>query len=260
MCTLIALHRVIPGAPLIVAANRDEYLSRPSEPPALRTGPWGLALAPRDVRAGGSWLGFSATGVFAAVTNRPCPEPDPQRRSRGLLVFDALSAASAAQAAERLEGLPRRAYNPFNLFIADRRDAFLITYLDEPRRIDLDAGVHVVGNADPEAPTPRILRLRERAGRAAAEAPGSVPAALQALCREHGPADQPLAATCVHTPEYGTRSSTLLQLADLPTHDVMRFADGPPCRTGFEDFAPLLAALDGGVPRAPGDPAVRTAT
>ena len=36
MCTLIALHRCVPGAPLVIAANRDEYLDRPAEPPALR--------------------------------------------------------------------------------------------------------------------------------------------------------------------------------------------------------------------------------
>ena len=36
MCTLIALHRCYPDASLVVAANRDEYLDRPAEGPALR--------------------------------------------------------------------------------------------------------------------------------------------------------------------------------------------------------------------------------
>ena len=82
------------GAPLVVAANRDEYLDRPAEGPALRQLASGRVLASRDARAGGTWLGLSETGLFAALTNRPCPEPDPQRRSRGLLVHDALAAAA----------------------------------------------------------------------------------------------------------------------------------------------------------------------
>ena len=71
MCTLIAIHRRIPGAPLVVAANRDEFLDRPTEGPAVRDGDPAPVLAPRDVRAGGTWLGLGAHGVFAAVTKSP---------------------------------------------------------------------------------------------------------------------------------------------------------------------------------------------
>jgi len=49
VCTLIALHRQISGAPLVIAANRDEYLDRPSEGPALRNTPHGVIAAPRDL-------------------------------------------------------------------------------------------------------------------------------------------------------------------------------------------------------------------
>ena len=107
MCTLIALHRCFADAPLVVAANRDEFLERPTEGPALRD----VAIrssdtartrvvAPRDLRAGGSWLGLNAAGVFAAVTNRRCDAPDPARRSRGWLVMKALAEPSAERAPE----------------------------------------------------------------------------------------------------------------------------------------------------------------
>ncbi len=258
MCTLVALHRCVPGAPLVVAANRDEFLARPAEGPALRSGSWGLALAPLDVEAGGTWIGLSATGLLAAVTNRPCARPDPGRRSRGLLVLDALSAPSAAEAAARLEDLPERAYNPFNLLVADRESAAAISYLDVARRIDLAPGVHVLGNADPLAPpTPKIARLRACAERAAAAPAPRVLDALAALCREHAADADPLGAACVHTPRFGTRSSTLLRLSETATDDAFLFADGPPCRTGYLDFSPLLRALDGGVLRAEGDRSMR---
>ena len=105
MCTLIVLHRCVPGSPLVIAANRDEYLDRPATPPALREDLGaGRVAAPVDERAGGTWLGLNAAGLFAAITNRPTRRPDPTRRSRGLLVLDALAegdeaAAPAAEAA-----------------------------------------------------------------------------------------------------------------------------------------------------------------
>ncbi|MCE7958558.1 MAG: hypothetical protein DYH06_11570, partial [Acidobacteria bacterium ACB2] len=85
MCTLVALHRCVPGAHLWVAANRDEFLARPAAGPALRDGRAGAIVAPLDLQAGGTWWGLNAQGVFAAVTNRPAPRPDPALRSRGQL-------------------------------------------------------------------------------------------------------------------------------------------------------------------------------
>ena len=95
MCTLVALHRCTPDAFLWIAANRDEYADRPADGPALRKGRNGLLVAPLDRRAGGTWWGVSAQGVFAALTNRPTRELDATRRSRGQLVLDALAAGSA---------------------------------------------------------------------------------------------------------------------------------------------------------------------
>ncbi len=66
MCTLVAIHRAIPGRWLVVAANRDEYLDRPAEGPALRrSGEWPV-IAPLDIKAGGTWLGLNKEG-FCSV-------------------------------------------------------------------------------------------------------------------------------------------------------------------------------------------------
>jgi len=240
VCTLIALHRCVPGAPLVIAANRDEFLDRPSEGPVLR----GTIASPRDVRAGGTWLGLSRTGVFAAVTNRKGADPDPERRSRGLLVLDALCAATADHAKESLESLEPEAYNPFNLFVADRKACFLITYDGKARRIDLPPGAHVIGNTDPTAArTPKLAALERQVAGAVAASASSVLAELAGICRGHSLNGDPLAGACVHAGAYGTRSSTLLFLGEDDEADAFHYADGPPCCTPYEDFTPLLRDL-----------------
>jgi len=259
MCTLILLHRCVEGAPLIVAANRDEYLDRPSAPPALRRGPGFGFVAPEDLRAGGTWLGVNAAGVFAGLTNRPAASPDPGRRSRGLLVLDALQAPDAESSAKRLEALPRGAYNPFNLVVADAGTAFAVSYEEVPRTGRLASGAHVIGNADPsETSVPKIARLLGLAADASRLPAGEVLDALAKVCCEHDGRGGPLDDACIHTPRYGTRSSTLLQLAG-PETSVLRFADGPPCRTAYDDFTPLLGALGHEVGPHSGEHQARTA-
>jgi uncharacterized protein with NRDE domain len=256
MCTLIAFHRCFADAPLVVAANRDEFLERPTEGPALReasisspTRPERIArlganaraprvVAPLDLRAGGSWLGLSKSGLFAAITNRRCDSPDPHRRSRGWLVMEALAETSAERAAERCARLPGAAYNPFNLFVADSETAHLVSYDDAPQRRDLSAGGHVIGNLHPDASSPKLERLRARVAEMAA---GAVPSAdaLASVCRTHVEG-APFESICVHAGEYGTRSSTLLWIGARPE---LRYAEGPPCGTSYRDFTPLLHDL-----------------
>jgi uncharacterized protein with NRDE domain len=261
MCTLILLHRCVDGAPLVVAANRDEYLDRPAAPPALLAGGGLPVAAPLDLRAGGTWLGVNRAGLFAALTNRPTRRPDPARRSRGLLVLDALEQGSAAAAAERLGSLPVGLYNPFNLVLADRDRAFALVYGEAPKLERLEPGAHVIGNADPLAPdVPKVARLRACVEAASRRPAQGVLEALGEICRTHEGSDSPLEDTCIHTPAYGTRSSTLLRLGTGAETDAFRFADGPPCRTAYADFTHLLGALDRAIEASPGPRIARTAS
>ncbi len=174
MCTLIVLHRCVPGKPLVVAANRDEFFARPAEPPAIRASRTGRIVAPRDLEAGGTWVGLSERGVFAGLTNlRPIAHgfgdlsavdlsrvgrPDGKlggssgaraatpARSRGEVVMAALEARTAAEAADSLSQLEDGLYNPFQLLISDVHSAHLLVYQDAPRTFPLEPGLHVVGN------------------------------------------------------------------------------------------------------------------
>ena len=260
MCTLVALHRCAAGAPLWVAANRDEYLDRPAEGPALRDGPSGPIVAPLDRRAGGTWWGINPMGVFAAVTNRPTAPLDPTRPSRGQLVLDLLAAGSARQAATRAAALGPGLYNPCNLFVADADDAFAVVYDAAPVVLPLAPGVHVVGNADPDDRTvAKIRRTMERAERVAAGPARAIRDGLAELCRTHGDDAVSTGDTCVHRGGYGTRSSTLLRLGTDPD-ELLEHAEGPPCTSPYEDFTPLLTELRRTASAGSGETATRKAS
>lgn len=262
MCTLIAIHRAVPGRWLVVAANRDEFLDRPAEGPTLRRTPTGPVLAPLDSRAGGTWIGLNAHGVFAALTNLRTLDPDPARKSRGSVVMDALARRSATAAAEALCALPDDLYNGFNCLIADREDAWVVSYRDRPVVRSLSPGVHVVGNVDAavghggpaggvgsDDRQVKVDRIHARAMDAAALPADDVLDALAGICREHGSGRTPLDDTCVHVtdthemPSYGTRSSILFELSDEPGSSRFLHSTGAPCTTPYHDVSSLLDEL-----------------
>lgn len=255
MCTLIVLHACVEGSPLLVAANRDEYFERPAEGPALRTlqragtgDPAGNVspvriLAPRDAREGGTWLGLNEHGLFAALTNRRCDLPDPNRRSRGHIVTHALKAACASAAAETIESLDADAYNPFNLLVADRDTAHVFSYDGTPERIDLAPGAHVIGNVHPLATESlKLDRLRREVAAVATGPADAALASLGVLCASHTGTEL-LDQTCVHAGPYGTRSSSLLRLSAAAGESEFHFCDGAPCERAYEDFTTLLSEL-----------------
>lgn len=90
MCLILFAHRVHPQFPLILAANRDEFLARPTLPAHLWPDSPGL-LAGKDLKQGGTWLGVSTKGRWAALTNYRNPATErPNSPSRGHLTLDAL--------------------------------------------------------------------------------------------------------------------------------------------------------------------------
>lgn len=240
MCTLALAWRVDRRWPVLVAANRDERLGRPSEGWALREGRDGARIAaPRDVLAGGTWIGVSARGLFAGLTNYHAPlpwYPDPARRSRGEIVGDALAAPSAAAARDACRAADATRFNPFHLAVADGADAFLWWYDGERSAlVELTPGLHVVTERSPDGRCPRGDLVRARW-----PLEPSVPL-LRDVLTVHAPAE---AATCIHAdPAYGTRSSAVLRLAPRLAESELYAADARPCLAPLEDRSDVLAAL-----------------
>ena len=100
-------------------------IDRPWRPPGRHWPDRADVVAGQDELAGGTWLGINDTGVVAAIMNREGSlGPASDKRSRGELVLEALDHADAVAAAGALRFLDGGAYRPFNLLIADNRDAY----------------------------------------------------------------------------------------------------------------------------------------
>ena len=256
MCTVVVLFRVVPGLPLVVAANRDESFDRETCGPCL------LSEAPRlvggrDLERGGTWMAVRPDGWFSGLTNlRPTSRPLPARRSRGEVVSGLAAAGSADEARALLAALTPGDFNGFNVLFGDAR-SLTVAYLrpEEPsvRFEVVDSGVHVLPTAELDAPSyPKVARLRGALSVALLE-PVGLAAVLSRLISDHA-GDLPpgasastfppevlrtLDAACVHLPGYGTRSSTLLFVGEAGVV-YYGFAEGPPCVTAFEDYTSLV--------------------
>ncbi|GEO80414.1 NRDE family protein [Pararhodospirillum oryzae] len=250
MCTVVLDWR--PGTvwPLLLAGNRDEMRSRPWEGPARHWPDRPDVLAPIDSLAGGSWIGLNETGVVACVLNRlGTLGPAPGRRSRGELVLDALDHADAVDGAQALAELDGRAYRPFNLIVADNRDAFWIRHADPtgtapitvhplPVGLSVLTALDLNDEADPRlaGALPRLRALP----RPNPEDEEDGWHAWQAVLADTTPArpDRPTSAVCFMTEQgFGTVCSTLVALPE-PGHargqGRLWFAAGPPDRTPFQ--------------------------
>lgn len=237
MCIFILGLRLNPAWPLLVAANRDEYYERPTEPPHL------LAHAPhvlggRDVRAGGTWLGLNEHGLLVALTNRYIGNDFSQPRlptSRGHLCLAALREPTpeAAVAAVRA-ALAAAAYNPFNLVAVSTHEAFCIMHAgDSTEWVPLETGWHIVANRRLDDPDdPRVQRARARLPTAPTGNAAGLLHLFAEVCRDHGEAGVPagqLDCICQHRERSGTRSSSLL-FADAAGRFTYLHAEGPPAR------------------------------
>ncbi len=241
MCSVIFLRRPDHAWPLILGANRDEMLSRPWRAPARHWPDRPEVIAGLDELAGGSWLGLNDSGVVAGALNRPGSlGPAPGLRSRGELVLEALDHADAADAAAALADLDGRAYRPFNLFVADNRDAYwLRNGGGGGGRVEvfpLPEGVSMLTARDlSDRASPRVRLYLPRFEAAAPPDPdrGDWVSWEELLSmREEVPGAGPDSALAIETAiGFGTSSSALIALPAVErteTRPVLLFASGLP--------------------------------
>ena len=270
MCLLIALFQVVPSAPLIVAANRDERYDRPAVAITTLREAQPRVLGGRDEVAGGTWLAVNEFGVVAGLTNVPSPRGrDTTKRSRGELpVALAAHQDAAAAVAWICATVDPSDYNPCWLLVGDRESLFYVDLTGGRRPVarQLPAGSYVLENAPllpRSAKAVHVAGLMAAAGvgqeavggAGAAGAPGvsEVRERLAAVLRHHSPgpgstapgstvpgstAPAWLSAACVHGNGYGTRSAMIVTVGATGPPQV-QVADGPSCQAPLVDAGAL---------------------
>jgi len=246
VCTIGLAWRCFTDTPIAVGANRDEQFDRLSEPPTrYATDP--LVIAPRDVEAGGTWIGYNEHGVFAAITNRWTDTELAAERSRGTLVASALEYATATAAATALEEIVADfEFAGFSLLVADATDAIYLSWNGTFERTAMEPGVHVIVNVGYNDRFV-IPSHRQAAGRQQAAHARRLRTALQRAQRASESVNQWLDVlkgalgyheygVCVHGDGFGTRSSSVLAIGSASATDYW-FADGPPCQTAYKSVA-----------------------
>lgn len=243
MCTLALYLQVFPEFPVVVAANRDEFLARPAAAPVvLCERP--LVVGGKDLRAGGTWLAINESGMIAGLLNRRSEAAaDPERRSRGLLCLDALKHKSVEEALRFVTAQDPERYNPFNLLLASR-DCAAVAH-NRHGRIDatmLSRGTHLLTNLDvDDFECPRISRSFGRFAALGEEGglsrdPAAMRRRLASLLADHStqldPRNGRPNSLCLHMDDYGTRESSLIFLSAGGRAEHY-FAPGPPCTTAY---------------------------
>lgn len=247
MCTVVILRRPDHAWPLILGANRDEMAGRPWRPPGRHWPDRPEVVAGLDELAGGSWLGMNDTGVVAAIMNREHSlGPAADKRSRGEIVLEALDHADADAAAHALAALDGSAYRPFNLIVADNRDAFWLRHAGESdvKVTSLPDGVSMITARElNDTGHARIATYLPRFRAAAAPDPATGDwAAWEALmgATESAEGAGPRSAMSLNPDHgYGTLSGALIALPapGQAARPVFRFCDDRPGAAPWRDVA-----------------------
>ncbi|PRC91647.1 NRDE family protein [Solimicrobium silvestre] len=243
MCLIVFSWQVIGGYPLIAAANRDEYYSRETAP-ATWWADHPNIFAPRDLQAGGTWMGLTklagqdnsagnkAGYKFAAITNvRDGSEVIQNAPSRGQLVSDYLIGADNVES--YIQRISKHAdhYNGFNLLVGEISETSQeLCWFSNRNTSDarngqlLTPGIYGLSNGTLDSPWPKVSKTKaELASLLCQHAPqeaffemlsNPIPAPDHRL-PDTGVSlemERLLSSTCIESENYGTRSSALLKI------------------------------------------------
>lgn len=224
--------------PLILVANRDEFYARPTDPLARWDG--SPIWAGRDLEGGGTWLGVTAAGRLAALTNYRDPSMIRSGTpSRGDLVREFLESTLPAE--EFVQNfLPRApAYNPFNLVLFDGTTLLACESRGAIfKHFNLEPGVASISNAEFGSPWPKMNWLRDALAHKLTREEASDDTLLALLLNEETAPDgllpstgisiereRALSSPFIRLQDYGTRACSLIRLGQDSIHFVERSYD-----------------------------------
>ncbi|GEK57845.1 NRDE family protein [Marinococcus halophilus] len=221
MCLIALAHQAHPWFPLVVVSNRDEFLERPTK----RLHKWqgeGI-IAGKDLKQGGTWMGGSLSGRFAAVTNIRRPGMEAGEKSRGHLPLRFLR-NETKQALEAVQK-DRNEYRGFNMIAGSGKEVFYLhNHKDGPHVERLTPGVHALSNASLNTPWPKVEKAKKQIETLLASSENTLhPESFFTAMRNAEPAadqdlpdtgidkqlEKQLSSMFIDLPEYKTRCQTL---------------------------------------------------
>lgn len=249
MCILFTAINQHPDYPLIIAANRDEFHRRPTAASAFWTSCPDL-LAGQDLEAKGTWMGVTRDGKIAALTNIRNIEQKGDARTRGELVINALTQTDQ-DSFERSLQRERANYNGYNL-VYGHLTSLKVYNNAHNAFFTLSDGIHGLSNADIETPWPKVTRGMRALTEYISEAQMLDTQALFNILRDDVKAEdhdlpetgigyeweKMLSSIFIQSPEYGTRTSTLLLIDNQHTcHWEERTFSPEGVITGIQKFS-----------------------
>lgn len=223
MCLILVSYRTHPEYPLIVAANRDESYERPASPAAF----WNdhpHIYGGRDLEQGGTWLGITRQGRFAAVTNfRDGQARSATARSRGELVGNYLAGDDGARAYLDTVRDRQHHYNGFCLLAGDSSSLCFLSNRGNGIQA-LEPGVHGLSNHLLNTPWQKVVDGRKVMSRLAEVAYADIPRMLFEFLAQRSVApdsalpdtgvglqrERELSPAFIAGERYGTRASTVV--------------------------------------------------
>lgn len=153
MCLVALSWQNHPDYPLIIRANRDEFFARPSQ----KIHQWESGFyGGKDLKSGGTWMGFHPNGRWALLTNyRDFNHPKTAQISRGKLVQDFLEKTISPK--DYLESVQSNQgkYDGFNLLVSDGSELYYFSNYGK-EIVKVDPGIHGLSNGLLNDPWPKV--------------------------------------------------------------------------------------------------------
>lgn len=159
MCLVAISWKSHAAYPLLISANRDEFFDRPTQ--ALHLWDSGF-YAGKDLRSGGTWLGFHPNGRWALLTNyRDFISQRKAEISRGALVQNFLESDLSPDSYLKQIEKEESCYDGFNLLVSDGDSLWY--YSNYGHNIQqLNPGIHILSNGLLNDPWPKALLAKQQ--------------------------------------------------------------------------------------------------
>ncbi|MCM3571041.1 NRDE family protein [Neobacillus mesonae] len=244
MCLILFAYHIHPVYKLIVAANRDEFYQRPTAPAHFWEDQPEI-LAGRDLEKMGTWMGVTKKGRFAALTNYRDPnETTVGKRSRGELVSGALTYKGDVRDYMKTLEQNKSQYPGYNLLTGNADELYYYSNIGQQLQ-KLEPGIYGISNHLLNTEWPKVQKGKEGLGEIVQENRTEMIARLFKLLQSADPApdellpntgvslewERMLSPLFIQSEDYGTRSSTVMLLAD---HEI-QYLERVHSRDGMEE-------------------------